>query len=164
MRIPRHLLQRVGAVLFFGFTVIAILTLYLSWNGQLRFLSNGSKLGLFETRIESVEEEFMRRSPELRENFTRFDQCVRNPACNPESIFRERDLLLQAIWPDLLARLMVTDDWGEGRLTVSHHRQFTRRIRHVGGPEQAKRCRPVFKYYNTNNMTTYSFRGLRCHH
>lgn len=149
------LLLILGAVLGVG--------LLLSSMGLVRSLSPGSKLGWFETRIESVEAEFMRRSPELRTNFDRFRECLNRASCYVIPILQERDVLLRRYWPEILDRLTVSDDWGEASITAEHHARFQRNLQKAGGPEKAKRCFPEVHYYRLGNGDTiYTFEGIRC--
>jgi hypothetical protein len=76
---------------------------FLASNGQLTFLLPGSQLGFLET---------MRRSPELRANFEKFQTCYKStPRCDTTAIFAERDRLVKQLWPEILNRLEVAQDW-----------------------------------------------------
>ncbi len=91
-------------------------TLFVGWffasNGQLTFLLPGSQLGFFETRIIGPASEMMRRSPELRANFDKFEACyVLKPKCDLKPILAERDKLVKQEWPGIYRRLEVRQDW-----------------------------------------------------
>lgn len=134
----------------------------LEYQGRLRSLSYESRLNFLETRISGVDEEFMRRSPELRANFTRFQQCIIRESCNTDPIFAERNRIVQTLWPELLERLLVSGDWGDGRLTQPYHQRFQTDIQRAGGSLKAKNCRPKIYYYLDNDRTYYTYDGLLC--
>jgi hypothetical protein len=85
---------------------------FLASNGQFTFLLPGSQLGFLESRIEGPASEMMRRSPELRANFEKFQTCYKStPRCDTTAIFAERDRLVKQLWPEILNRLEVAQDW-----------------------------------------------------
>lgn len=142
---------------------LGITSTILAYNGLLRSFHPTSKLRPFETRIESVEEEFMRRSPELRTNFTRFEKCIPEKGCILNKILMERNLIIRKRWSELFDRLTVSDDWGEGEYTKEHHSRFQKDLQKAGGQEKAKYCFPKIHYYQLKDgVPIYIYQGLRC--
>lgn len=142
----------------------AIVLILLSQNGQLRSLHPASELGLLEPRITSVPAEAMRRSPELTENFVRFETCDPEKSCDRSEILDEREEILKKIWPALLRRLSNERDWGEGSITKLHHQKFIADLKKAGGKEKAKSCLPRIHYYVNSEpqIAVYSYQGIRC--
>lgn len=133
----------------------------LEYLGRLRSFHPESRLNLLDERISNVDEEFLRRSPELRANFSRFGRCVTLPGCSTKSILIERDRIIAREWPDLLSRLMVEKDWGDGSLTRPHHLRFQADLQKAGGA-QAVRCFPRIHYYLQEGQIIHTYAGLRC--
>lgn len=94
---------------------------YIYTNDQLRPFQSESELGLFESRIASVEDEHMRRLPELRENFQEFSQCIKKAGCDFQKILSKRDDILNKNWSYMYRRLTIEQDWGEARNTAIYH-------------------------------------------
>ena len=116
-----------------------------------------------ETRIESIEDELMRRSPALRNNFQRFSTCIRTPACRTQidAILQERNALVARVWPDVFSRLSINNDWGEGQLTISIHEAFLRYQRAYGS-RMPRECLPTLEYWqNSDGHIVYQLRYQR---
>lgn len=100
----RQVFATLAASLFVGW--------FLASSGNLTFLLPGSQLGFLDNRIEGPASEMMRRSPELRANFDKFEACYeRKPKCDLKPIFAERDKLVKQLWPQMYRRLEVRQDW-----------------------------------------------------
>lgn len=145
-------------------TLGTALFLLLVWiDGRLSSLLPGSHLEYLETRIASVEDELMRRVPDLRKNFNRFDQCIRRVDCDVNPILTEREQLIRKNWPNLLPRLMVHNDWGTKSFTSTLHQKFLGDVQKAGGQEKITHCQPVIHYYLlSSSSTTSTYQGLRC--
>jgi hypothetical protein len=143
-----------------------VITSYLLTFGRLRFLHPESRLGIFETRIENVSTEFMRRSPQLKKNFEEFKSCMQMPDCNSEEILAKRDAIIQKEWPVVFDRLLVEDDWGSLAFTDMAHDRLVRETARVGGKAiMRSKCVPLIRYYHKGNQSyyrQYEKNGYRC--
>ncbi len=143
-----------------------VIILYLLTSGRLRFLHPESNLGIFETRIENVSTEFIRRSPELRKNFEEFKSCMKMPDCDSEEILAKRDAIIQKEWPVVFDRLLVDDDWGSLTFTNMAHDRFLRETARVGGKSVMRsKCVPLIRYYHEGGQSYYRHyekNGYRC--
>lgn len=94
-----------------------------------------SRLAFFgEPRINSLIEEFKRRSPALVMAHTRFIECMRAEdvsgiICEVSVHIRSRDDIISREWPHIYDRLMVSGDWGAENISVLNHEDFLAEIR-----------------------------------
>jgi hypothetical protein len=124
---------------------------------QLRSFAPGSKLEWLDTRIASVDDEFMRRSPALRANFEQFERCMEHEdQCNPQPILAQRDQIIAREWPSLLERLQVDADWKDNRA----HREFREELSLY--PPAIFDCRPIIGYYKQSGtgITVHTYNGF----
>jgi hypothetical protein len=157
----RYLLWGISFIIF----TYAALLVGLSTQGLHRPLIfwEKTRLTLGETRIESIEEELMRRSPALRNNFQRFRTCIRTPACEDrvDPILQERNVLVARVWPDIFSRLSIDNDWGEGQMTTPFHETFLN-YKRVYGNRMPRECLPTLEYWqNSDGKTIYQLRYQR---
>lgn len=131
-----------------------------------RWFDPASKLGVFETRIEGVSREFMRRSPALRESFERFKACT-DEYCVGDAL-AERDRIIVMEWPAVFDRLAVAEDWGVLRDSAVVHTIFVEAVRKKGADTLRNACVPEITYWDHRNVPWshealfYEFRGFRC--
>jgi len=133
-----------------------------------RSLAIPTRLAPGEPKITKVEDEFMRRSPELRANFTEFTACTAKCGARNEAIFRKRDEIIARVWPDLLDRLTKNGDWATTLDATEKALAFRSEVENKGGYQYVqKHCKPHINYLwdrNGNDIQfRYRFDGLRCH-
>lgn len=153
----RKALKSLSMGLLTCFCLISLILIgYLYTAGRLQFLHSESRLGAFETRIENVSTEFMRRSPRLKANFETFKSCMQKSDCQPEPILAKRDEIIQKEWPSVFDRLLIDDDWGVLTFTTMAHERFLRAINQAGGKmNMRKHCIPLIRYYHLGNTSYY---------
>ena len=153
----RYLLCGIGIIMFGYLLLIAGLSI----KGLHRPLIFWEKTRLTwgEERIDSIREELMRRSPELRQNFSRFEACMRKSSCQTKPILEERNQIMLRIWPDVLSRLSIENDWGEGKqFTVPVHQEFLK-YKRLYGERMLRECLPRLEYTkNKDGSITYQLR------
>lgn len=157
----RYLLSGVGIIISLYIAILVGLSLQ-GLHRPLIFWEK-TRLTWGETRIESIENELMRRSPALRDNFQRFRTCIRTPACKDrvDPILQERNILVARVWPDVFNRLSIDNDWGEGQLTIPIHEDF---LRYQGtyGNRMPRECLPTLEYWqNSDGHIVYQLRYQR---
>ncbi len=113
--------------------IIIVAAISFTQNNFSAFLP-GSKLWFWETRIDGVAEEFLRRSPRLRAAQRDYlAQCYNKPDCNKAHYFNTRDKIVREEWKSVFDRLIVEDDWGRGRWSAKNHAEFQYYLREDTG-------------------------------
>lgn len=136
-----------------------------------RLVDTRTRLGIFDTRIGDVVSEFMRRSPDLRESFGRFSDCMKRENAHPEScdmqlILMQRDRIIKDMWPDMLDRLSRADDWGGRTYSRSARDEFLAEIKRHGFVEAREQCQPKIMFMSSVRgyvwETYVKYDGLEC--
>lgn len=140
-------------------------------NGQLAWLTPGSKLGMFDTKIRGAASELMRRSPALHDNFEMFRRCEKDGKGHClEQVTTTRQALVTIAWPGVFDHLIVDKDWyvcdnaweGCEDVTVAHD-AFIAQLAKVGPAKLRDSCVPVLTYtYGSDRHTTYDAYEYQC--
>lgn len=129
-----------------------------------RLFDSETKLGLFEDRIASFSDEFVRRSDRLNRNFASFEAC--GPKCNSKRILAERDAIVREDWPVVLEHLKVFKDWGELRVSAEMRDNFFKLLKQYGEPTLRDKCVPKIEYWwrviGRRWEASHSFQGFEC--
>lgn len=129
-----------------------------------RLFDSETKLGLFEERIASFTDEFVRRSDRLNRNFEQFEAC--GPKCESKQILSERDVIVREEWPSIFERLRVFKDWGEMRVSAEMRDNFFKLLKQHGETTLRDKCVPKIEYWwrviGHRWKATHSFEGFDC--
>jgi hypothetical protein len=88
-------------------------------------LTPNTKLYFWETRIEGVAEEFLRRSPRLRSTHNDYKvNCYNIETCDEQTYFKKRDQIVKEEWSDIFERLVISSDWGNAGWAEKNHKEF----------------------------------------
>jgi hypothetical protein len=105
--------------------LVGIVSLLSGWLNNFRALIPGTRLQVWETRIDGVAEEFLRRSPRLRSTYFDYKaHCYRVTSCDESVYFARRDIIISEEWPGIFDRLVVYSDWGESGWSQKNHDEF----------------------------------------
>lgn len=155
------------------------LIIFIQDGGNLRALHPGSKLGLYEPSIESVSNEFLRRSPDFRATYQEFEDCIWDycDMGDPKRlapILAKRDQIIKRDWPQVFDRLVVNGDWlnpghpptESGMKAENARLLFQKALAHYGKETLRNRCVPILKFLVDTGRTTFvsldRAQGYRC--
>ncbi len=118
MRIYKNL----GAAILLIFVSVALVSFSLN---SFSAFNPKTKLWFWETRIEGVAEEFLRRSPRLQATYQNYrTNCYGRAECRTEIYFARRDQIVREEWPQIFDRLAISSDWGRGGWSEKNHQEF----------------------------------------
>lgn len=153
---------------------VALLALYFVPTAVVRTFDHESKLGLFESSIQGVSSEMMRRSPALKKNFENFRTCIKHAGCDTKPIFAERDRIIKETWPQVFDRVAVNRDWFEisdyiltpNKVTPAEEGlfAFSEELKQHGKEKLRNQCVPntTYHYSRREDAATYDTKGYTC--
>jgi hypothetical protein len=118
-----------------------------------------------EEQIASIDEEMMRRSPDLTHLFDQFVVC--GPNCKGwPSILLERDVVVKRDWPMVFDRLRVGKDWGTTDSAELAHDAFSKALKGKGPDRLRYVCIPRIGFHwpvrGNRPVAVYQFDGFAC--
>ena len=130
-----------------------------------RLFDTETMLSLGEKRIASVDDEFVRRSPRLRELFEEFLLCTEKCGSRDSTILIQRDTIVALEWPSIFPRLVIRKDWGEARDSRRARDEFFRELDRLGAETLLGKCLPIIEFRRYEWRPTqfeHHFRGFHC--